>query len=85
MEIGIILYFQIYKIMFKLFVRKPLADAFSLLTTTEDVATGLIVSGGKVPFPYFGAAMRPEHNHTHGQPLPPKASSYHPPYSLRQR
>ena len=28
---------------------------------------------GKVPFPYFGAAMRPEHNHTHGQPLPPKS------------
>jgi len=26
-----------------------------------------------VPFPYFGAAMRPEHNHTHGQPLPPKS------------
>ena len=28
---------------------------------------------GKVPFPYFGAAMRPEHNHTHGQPLPSKS------------
>ena len=31
----------------------------------------LTVDWGNVPFPYFGAAMRPEHNHTHGQPLPP--------------
>jgi len=53
--------------------KRVLADGFSLLTATEDVATGLIVSGGKVPFPYFGAAMRPGHNHTHGQPLPPKS------------
>jgi arylsulfatase A-like enzyme len=28
---------------------------------------------GKVPLLYFGTAMRPEHNQTHGRPLPPKS------------
>jgi hypothetical protein len=53
--------------------KRVLADGFSLLTATEDAATGLIMYRGKVPFPYFEAAMRPEHNHTHGQPLPSKS------------
>jgi len=43
------------------------------LTTTAGVATDLIASGGKVPFPYFGATGQPEHNHIRGQPLPPKS------------
>ena len=29
-----------------------------------------------MPFPYFGAAMRPENNHTQSQPLLPKGGSY---------
>ena len=45
---------------------------FSLLTTTSGVATDLIASGGRVPFPYFGEAMRPEHNHILDQALPLK-------------
>jgi hypothetical protein len=43
------------------------------LTSSEAVATGLTADSANVPFPYFGAAGRPEHNHTHGQPLPPKS------------
>jgi hypothetical protein len=46
---------------------------FSLLTTTAGVATDFVVSGGKASSLYFGVAMRPEHNHTHGQPLPLKS------------
>jgi hypothetical protein len=26
-----------------------------------------------MPFPYVGASIRPEYNHTLGQPLPPKS------------
>jgi hypothetical protein len=48
-----------------------------LLTTTEDGVTGLIVSGGKVPFSYFGAAMRQEPITPTGNRCPLKASSYH--------
>jgi hypothetical protein len=37
----------------------------------KDQGTSGIV-GSKVTFPFFGAAGRPEHNRTHGQPLPHK-------------
>ena len=40
-----------------------------MLTATEGGATGQAVAGGKVAFPYFGAAGRPERNRTLGPPL----------------
>lgn len=37
---------------------------------------GLPLLGGKVPLPYLGVAMRPEHNLSRGNLCLPKASSY---------
>jgi hypothetical protein len=48
-------------------------DKFSLLMATEGCANDPTMTGGKVPFPYFGAAGRPDRNHTPGQPLPLKS------------
>jgi hypothetical protein len=57
-----------------------LFSRFNFAGAIDEIQTGgptvLTVAGGKEAFPYFGADMRPEHNHIHSQPLPPKAGSY---------
>lgn len=41
---------------------------------------GLPLLGGKVPLPYLGVAMRPEHNLSRGKPLSPKSEFLSLPY-----
>lgn len=52
-------------------------DGSSLLTTSEDVVTGLSAFSGKVPVPYLGAAGWPNRNHPPDNRNPPKAGSCH--------
>ena len=49
------------------------AEESSLLTTSEGGATSLIVFRGKGRSHILGQQRSRSHNHTHGQPLPPKS------------